>query len=53
MLLLAAAAVSQFTPLRANARETSSKPATRIVAGIRLVLWLGLALAACAFILLE
>ncbi len=53
MLLLAAAVVSQFTPLRENAREPSSGPVTRLVAGIRLVLWLGLALAACAFILLE
>lgn len=53
MLLLAAAVVSQFTPLRENVRELSSGPATRLVAGVRLVLWLGLALAACAFILLE
>jgi hypothetical protein len=53
MLLLAAAVVSQFTPLHENARETSSKPAARVVAGIRWALWVGLALAACAFILLE
>lgn len=53
MLLLAAAVVGQFTPLREKAREPGSERATRVVAGIRLLLWLGLALAACAFILLE
>lgn len=53
MLLLAAAVVSQFTPLRGGAREPSSGPATRVIAGVRLMLWLGLALVACAFILLE
>lgn len=53
MLLLAAAVVSQFTPLRESTREPSTDAATRLVAGVRLVLWLGLALAACAFILLE
>jgi hypothetical protein len=47
MSLLAAAVVVQFTPLRE--RES----ATRLLAGVRLVLWLGLSLAACAFILLE
>jgi len=47
MSLLAAAVVVQFTPL--GERES----ATRVVAGVRLVLWLGLSLAACAFILLE
>src|SRR6185295_9763705 len=47
MSLLAAAVVVQFTPLRE--RES----ATSLVAGVRLVLWLGLALTACAFILLE
>jgi hypothetical protein len=45
MSLLAAAVVVQFTPL--------PESATRLVAGVRLALWLGLALAACAFILLE
>ncbi len=53
MLLLAAAVVIQFTPLRGNARESSAESVTRLVAGVRLVLWLGLALTACAFILLE
>ena len=47
MLLLAAAVVSQFAPLHQNVA------AVRLVAGVRLALWLGLALAACAFILLE
>lgn len=53
MLLLVAAVVIQFTPLRENVREPGSGPATRLVAGVRLVFWLGLALAAFAFILLE
>jgi len=53
MLLLAAAVVGQFTPLRASAREPGSEAATRPIAGVRLALWLGLALTACAFILLE
>src|SRR5436190_11710822 len=53
MLLLAAAMVSQFTPLHENTPEPSAEPATRLVAAVRLMLWLGLALAACAFILLE
>jgi len=49
MLLLAAAVICQFAPLG----EPMSELATRLVAGGRLMLWLGLALAACAFILLE
>ena len=51
MLLLAAAVVAQFSPLRLGA--PSSARAMRLIAGVRLALWLGLALVACAFILLE
>jgi len=54
MLLLVIAAVFQFTILAAVARERSVAR-NRIVASgaVGLSLWLGLALAACAFILLE
>jgi hypothetical protein len=54
MLLLIAAMIFQFTVLRriGNDVHATIRPA-RTAAAIALSLWLGLALAACAFILLE
>lgn len=54
MLLLAAAAVFHFTIVRRLAASTAAGGKSALAAGaIGLALWLGLALAACAFILLE
>lgn len=54
MLLLIAAATFQFTILRAAAREKPVAPNRVVAAGAGgLLLWLGLAVTACAFILLE
>ena len=54
MLLLVAAAAVQFALVgRRGALDRRSAGATRAVSAVALALWLGLALAACAFILLE
>ena len=54
MVLLVAAAAFQFAAHRTVARRLgSSTRRLRAIGGMGLVLWLGLALTACAFILLE
>ena len=54
MALLATAAVFHFAVHRRVARNTAASPMTRrATAAVGLVLWTGLALAGCAFILLE
>lgn len=54
MLLLVIAAMFQFTILRAAARDPSMARNRIVVSGAAgLMLWLGLAVTACAFILLE
>jgi hypothetical protein len=53
MLLLLAATTFQFAFIGSGAVERRSALASRIVSGIALALWLGLALAAFAFLLLE
>ena len=54
MLLLVIAAVFQFTILAAAARKRSVAHDRIVASGaVGLLLWLGLAVAACAFILLE
>jgi len=54
MLLLLAAATFHFTvPHRLAAHAPASVPSARAAGWLGLSLWLGLALSACAFILLE
>jgi hypothetical protein len=54
MLLLLAAAAFHFTMHRRVARRPGAAPALlRATGGIGLALWVGVALAGCAFILLE
>ena len=54
MLFLASAAAFHFTVHRATSRRPSASPgALRAVGTISFVLWTGVALAGCAFILLE
>ena len=54
MLLLASAAVFHFAVHRTAARRPAlAPPVLRTVGGIGFLLWVGLALAGCAFILLE
>ena len=54
MLFLASAAVFHFTVHRAASRRPStSEGALKAIGAIGLLLWMGLAFAGCAFILLE
>ena len=54
MLLLVAAAVFHATLLRRVARRVSArKPVLRMTGAVGVALWVGVALAGCAFILLE
>lgn len=54
MLLLVAAAVFHFTVHRSVAQRVSATaPLLRATGAVGLALWLGVAVAACAFILLE
>lgn len=53
MLLLAIAAAFHFTIHRAVTRRSSSSATHRVVGAAGFLLWTGVALAGCAFILLE
>jgi hypothetical protein len=54
MLLLLSAATFHYTVHRRMARHAAATPAVlRVTGGVGLSLWIGLALAGCAFILLE
>jgi hypothetical protein len=53
MLLLAAAVVFQLTGTRLASRSASASASTRLAGGLGLALWIGVALAGCAFILIE
>lgn len=53
MLLLGAACAVQFAVARRFAGDTSAPSSRRLVSAVALSLWLGLALAALAFVLLE
>ena len=54
MLLLLGAATFHVTMHRGVARQTRATPGQlRLIGGVGLALWLGLALAGCAYILLE
>jgi len=53
MLLLVAAATFQFTVHQRMAAQSSSPRLQRLTGTLGMLLWIGLALAGCAFILLE
>jgi len=53
MLLLVAAAAFQFTVHQRIAAQSSSPRLQRLTGTLGMLLWIGLALAGCAFILLE
>ena len=52
-LLVAASVLALVVQPRVTARAVAPGASARVLGGTGLVLWLGVALAACAFILLE
>jgi hypothetical protein len=53
MVFLALAVIFQVTAVRIESRSAAAFARARLAGGVGLVLWIGVALAGCAFILIE